>query len=550
MKSLFESAQYASILKTNVISSYRVGALIFTGRYEEAKILADKEEWNSEEKEQIQFYLLLASVRASNYLEMKKELLVLYKLTKMSNNRTSKFYILQGIALIRFYKGEFLKAQQVAHNAFKEAFLCNDNYLCMLANDLLAHSYCMICQYGRGLALFDESLRFAKKIMNNSNISIIKLSKTIYKIDAGWDLDEEVDSLEKWIRTTKQYDNYSLNDALIVKAKYLQLKGKFHQAELLLLEISQSIYSYNFNRQILSYNLTLARLKFLMDGPSSSLGIIGTSLKLCSKGEDYYYLQRFYELKNYIENTEEPSMKEKLLYLKSKTGRPTINKFPISTSLEKILIEHFDINKLTLNNIIDLEKRNLLGIILFINKYPSKNFIDLRFGQRSALISQKGDITLIQGLTSRQFELLSIIIQRPRWLRNELFEAYWGIPFDDLLHSNKYYVTLKRLKKALKLKEEIFCFERGEVIVQRLHVYNREIKVGHKESPLKTSQNLNPRQLLFLNNMKKNSMFTPKDYAKFFQISRNTVSRDLFNLCKQGLIIRKGDKRGTYYIII
>ena len=164
-------------------------------------------------------------------------------------------------------------------------------------------------------------------------------------------------------------------------------------------------------------------------------------------------------------------------------------------------------------------------------------------------MSIEGDIYFLQGLTTGQFELLSILVERPYWSREELFETYWGISFDEFLHANKYYVTLRRLKKALNLDRDIFSFKKGDIIVHTFHLYKREHKNEERTFRLHTDKNLNPRQLRFLESAQQDYLFTPMDYGKIFQISRNTVSRDLSTLHKEGFIIRKGSKRGTYYMV-
>ncbi|ODS38938.1 MAG: hypothetical protein A7316_06670 [Candidatus Altiarchaeales archaeon WOR_SM1_86-2] len=59
---------------------------------------------------------------------------------------------------------------------------------------------------------------------------------------------------------------------------------------------------------------------------------------------------------------------------------------------------------------------------------------------------------------------------------------------------------------------------------------------------------LNERQVKGLKLIFKQGRITNSEYAKTFNVSRNTASNDLMNLVKKGLIKRSGVGRGSYYV--
>lgn len=547
MKKLFESAKYKKIIDSGEPGPYRVGALVFTGKDREARALADSESWGKQDRVLVNFFLLLGTVRSSHYQNMLVGLKELYRSTKIVKNDDLSFYLYQSIGLIRFYKGEFEKACDSAERALEKALLLKDNYLSMIANDLLAHGRCMQGQFARGLKLFDDSFQFSQKIQNNANSAIIELSKTIYKIEAGWDLPKESKVLEKWISTIETDDFYTLNDALILKAKYLMLKGVFKSAEELLVDVGRKVYSHKFSRQILSYNLTLAGLRLAMDGESKAMGLIGTSQALCSESEDFYFSQRFLELEQSLYKSLDRSSVEKLKALSARTGRVPNQKYPLSFFPDDVVDEMLPFKTLELNDLQMLHEKHLLGLLYLSGRYKDKNFADFSYGQRSVLLSVEGNLSLHTNLSTRQYELLSLLVEKRDWTRQELFVRFWGVPFDSFIHANKFYVTLKRLRNQLKLDQEIFFFEKGEIKVRSLRVWKTELDLDQEPVVADLVDGANPRHLKFLGKVRKGNTFTPCEYAHLFGVSRNTVSRDLRELTRLGVVSKHGEKRGTYY---
>ena len=61
---------------------------------------------------------------------------------------------------------------------------------------------------------------------------------------------------------------------------------------------------------------------------------------------------------------------------------------------------------------------------------------------------------------------------------------------------------------------------------------------------------LSDRQERALEFLAKNQRITNRDYHDLYpDVSEETIRRDLADLVEQGLLIKMGDKRGTYYIL-
>ncbi|MGB0388942.1 MAG: DeoR family transcriptional regulator [Ardenticatenaceae bacterium] len=58
---------------------------------------------------------------------------------------------------------------------------------------------------------------------------------------------------------------------------------------------------------------------------------------------------------------------------------------------------------------------------------------------------------------------------------------------------------------------------------------------------------LNPRQLNALDYVKQHGKITKREYVELTRVSPATANRDLKDMCKKHFLLRKGQKRGTYY---
>ncbi len=566
-KELFESAKYSIILDFSEPKSgrelvYWLGAHVFTGREDQARLIFSKNSqkiiWSHEEQVECLFYILLTSLRRSNYKDMKKDFWNLYKLCSLKRNSVSRFFLNQGLGLLRYYKGEFAKAFKFSHSAFLESLVIERDYLSMIALDLMGHTQCMLESYSQGIEYFEESLRFAKKIKNNQNSKVIDLSIMTYRIESGVELPRVEKELDQWIESIEIDDYFTKSNALLLKVKIMQLKGSFGEAEQLLNDIGNDVFTLNQGRQILNYNLLMGISRCIVDGPSRCFGLIKTSTKLCNQGQDYYFLHRFKELENYILKEEGKKRDQSgVRTLSYKTGREIKNNYPLAIVPEGFIAELFKREKnypLSTNKILDLQNKGLLGLIRLGEFYKNReDFIDLTLTNRKILVYLDNNFILVEELTTKQYELIQLLITKERWTRKEIFEQFWQIEYDSFIHDNKIYVTLKRLRERLGAANSIIKLDKGEVVIRSMAHFLNHQKEAKEFLSLSTSDNsflgegLNPRQIDFLHRSSPGDIVTPSNYSNQYSVSRNTVSRDLSELVRKGYLKKFGKQKGTFY---
>ena len=561
VKALFEAAKYSKIInlgepKERLGLIYWLGAHVFTGREEQARLIL-KESYTSlcpDELIEAHFYILLTSLRRSHYPDMQADIWKLFKVCSRNRGHVSRFFLNQGLALLRYYKGEFAKASDFALRAFRESLSIKRDYLSMIALDLLGHSHCMVESYSQGFEYFEEANRFAQRIKNNQNSEVIKLSIMTYKIESGRDLLHVEEQLDQWIEKIKVEDYFTKSNALILKAKILQLKGFFGRAETLLNEIGKDIFTINQGRQILNYNLCLGILRCVTDDPNRSMNLVQTSTKLCDRGQDNYFLHRFKELENYISHNE--SSEGELLKLSSLTGRRLKKEYPLGIVPEEYIREIFKEEKafpLKSQTVLELSHKGLLGLVRLANFYKERsNFIDFTQENRVVFLSLNNDLHFIEDLTAKQYELLQILMEKETWTRKEIFERFWQVEYDSFIHDNKIYVTLKRLREKLGVAHSLIKLDKGEIKVDKFEVYSKGRVAYRTSSHLGELEDflgsgLNPRQIHYLNSSQVGDTITPCIYGSRYVVSRNTVTRDLRELVRKGYLKKFGKHKGTFY---
>ncbi len=82
------------------------------------------------------------------------------------------------------------------------------------------------------------------------------------------------------------------------------------------------------------------------------------------------------------------------------------------------------------------------------------------------------------------------------------------------------------------------------------HSFTVTLRNVRERPPMNWSGNLNPRQLQALRYLQEHQRITNREYRDLCpEVSAETVRLDLVNLVEQGILLRIGDKKGTYYIL-
>ncbi len=560
-RELFEAANYQKLIDSWFLDPYLIGALVFLGRVQEAREYARKIK-SPADKVECSFYLLLASVRALSFKEIIEDLGALFKFYNLCRKHTSRFYLHQALGIVRYYRGEFQKSQEQTNRAFKIALDLDSQYFCMLANDLNAHALCMREDYAKGLKKFDDSIRFAKKIKNNSNVSVIELSKMSYKINAGMELTKAKEQLESWIKNIRPQDYFTQTNALLLRAKLFLLAGNLQLAEKSLFEVSVHVYRNNHGRQILEYNLLMAQLSLLLNRPERTLPLIRTSLQLCAQGHDLYFQLRFKELElsahKHISSSDiySDDLKVEIHSLAQKAGRKPRFRYPELIIPEELVDHHLRAANRSPTSrsekYSELSELALLGIVLVLYKDERENFIDWRLPRRELLFFTGKNLELIKGLTSNQLELIRLLTTRLHWSKRELVESFWRLNYDPFLHDNKIYITLKRLRNRLGEEVKFFELQRGSVLIEDIsNIADNSPQLTSEISlNINDDRKYNLRQLKWLAENSSGTYIKPLEYAQLFGISRNTSSRDLSSLEEMGAVKGHGHGPSRFFQIL
>ena len=548
LKEWLETGKYSKIIDQShqirgTDKKYLLAALSFSGEIDQAQVLYQKTKWEKGDQVEVDFYWLLSSIRTQEYLTISEAFLDLYHHYESEKNQKNKYYLYQGLALTRFYQGFFLSSCHFANLAYKIAIELQNDYFCMISTDLAGHSFSKRGAYARGEHYLNLSLNFANMLEKNLHSQVIHLALLNYRVEAGVNLSEQNKSLDNWKKNILPEDFYSYANALLLKVQILIFKGDLKRAKTELQTASTYVFKFGHRRQLFEYNLKLVQIHKIQGEIDIALNIAHMTLKLCEKDNDEFYQYLFSKLLVEIEDSQLGVESRRLKKLERKIG--------IVTGEGRITFWKSRIDKegVTSEILIQLDNEDLLGI-LFLNKiYSSKNWINFSFGREQTLISLGGEIKIIKKLSPNQLALLRLLSTQRLWSKKTLYESFWGGEYDSFIHDNKIYVTLKRLKNKLSFSTPLFHLRQGQIEVEEFD--RSENEISFQERPFVEAypnpEHLNIRQAQLLAQINSSTIIKPSDYAKRFQISRNTASRDLSELVSMKKLIRHGNKRGTYY---
>lgn len=548
-KYLLETGNYSQIIRSEreikgADRKYYLAALSFSGDREKTEVTYHKTSWLKKDQVEVAFYWLLSSLRTQSYNAMTEAFLELFHFYEKLKNKRNKFYLYQGLALVRYYQGYLESCCYFSSLAYKLSVELEDPYFSMISTDLAGHAFSRKNAFSRGEYFFDLSLSFANKIEKNLNSRAIDLSLLSYRVEAGYELSSQQKALKTWEKSLKPDDFYSATNAILLKIQSYILNGNLAQAKQELQIASRMVFKHGHKRQLLEYNLKLIEISKIQGERETALNLLNTTLQLCQKNHDEYYLYRFLKLRAELEGKLSGTDKKELIRLENRVG---INhdEGRLAYWKKRLEKEHLGIEDLK-----KLDQENLLGVLYLNNIYPSTTFIDFSWGKKALLLSTGEEIKLITTLTPNQLLLLEILCEQTNWNKKDLFERFWGVKYDSFIHDNKIYVTLRRLEKKIQLTSPLFYFKKGSIEVKKIKIMGRKVdrKLGKEINRKIDVSECNFRQAQLLSQLTEGTIIRPSEYAQRFEISRNTASRDLGELVNLGRLKKFGVKKGTYYM--
>lgn len=584
IQELFHKGLYREILKISVDAPswnkatadlpFVIGALSFSGRMEEAELLANPLlKKISPQSVAVRFFLGLGFTRLSEYRRARQlfaENLQAARKKKLA--KSDLFFVYQGLSFYRYYCGKFAAAKKASDIAFKAAFEADHLYGKVLSTDIRGHILIQLGDTAAGFELFDRAEKLARLIGNGSLPMAIQISTMIYRARLGFNPKESLQELEKGIATLSPDDNYSRANFLLELARQWTLRGKTIQAGAILDKASEHIYANQNRRQEATLNLRYAYLMYCSGEASRGLHAIrsakrtlhplvdrvleqealGVELRILKALNMETHAQEIHQ--NLLAKSNQEShfihrrmlSRQNLMSVNIRTGADPLGDLMdlVNTSPEEAI-----------EAILENDYLGLLYDVLKIDRQRPTLYVDLRPGWLISL--DRGQVTAHEGLTPQLRKILRAL-QQGFCSKEDLIVKVWEFQYDPLRHDTVIYAAMNSLRKLLGEKAHwLETVENGyrwsPIFEVRLHKTETSRKPSNtQESPseqITDAGALNYRQIQILRHLTKEEFIDVQKYKKIFKVSDITASRDLSLLTGAGLVARIGRGRATKYCL-
>jgi len=288
LESLFYAGAHAEVLRRTVDSTSGqfderdtflvVGALVFAGRSEEAATVFRA--WEREQpaendgvgpqKAACRFFLCVAECRAGRYAAAERLCRVSLKAQKHNPGARTRFYLHQGLGLVRYFSGSIANAARHAARARRYALEARFPYGRMLALDLLGHALVHRGTVLSGLTILEQAAELAEGIGLGSFARTTRAATLAYRAYFGTGEKDPTPTLRAHLEQLGDADRYSRRLVLTEIATAHAFRGEADAAALALREVEAVALPDGDRRAKVRLYLTYALLAGLSRGDEAA----------------------------------------------------------------------------------------------------------------------------------------------------------------------------------------------------------------------------------------------------------------------------------------
>jgi hypothetical protein len=547
-----------------------IGALSFTGRIDEARTLAFKNQRELKRSELIQtrFFLALGLIRISAYSEARQELALNIRTLRAKLTDRETFFVYQGLAFYRYFCGRLELALSSTLKALEAATKADFIYGKILASDIRGHVLLQTENVDEGLKYLGEALKLAKLHNNQALVNATEISILSYEAQYGIESKKIIEKLKRKLKKLNTDDTYSKATLLLELARQLILRANPKAVAPILDEASRLIYTFKNRRQEALLNIRWASLSFMQGEPYRALSFaqsalrsldlnVDKSLELMALGMQLKIVKRLSLPDREIELFDEIERKSR--HTSGQMHRRILHRLdPERFSLPQSkgdrigsLIDRLNPSE-GLEKVIDSELYSLIPTALDIQ--PSGRQLIFDAHPDSVIVIDHGQITIAENLTPLMRKVLEALAIN-RGAKHELIQDLWGYQYNPLRHDSLIYTNIVALRKALGANASwLETTESGYRLMGGVKLVSfapqKPILLPTESVISSQKLGLNHRQLKFIRGLKSGEFVHVKNYQKQFKISEITACRDLAMLSQQGYVLRVGRARATRYVLV
>lgn len=612
-QSLFLRGDYATVIAQYLDSPrikltgenlpWVIGALCFTGRYDEAQALYQRLDQsgvtrlNTAESGRVacRYFLAVAHLRHNAWDAAAAFLIQNLKSARQRRHTTDAplitFYAAQGMGFTRYRTGKLRQALIWAERAQMAAVAADFLYGRVLSGDLLGHIRVNLGLVRRGLRDFERTSILAQSLGQGAITQAIGSTLAIYKARFGIvPPNAAAEALKQQITSCRFEDSYTLASLHLENARVFRLAGQASLERSCLDAAMPLVYSVRSPHLEAQLNIRLAEPLLQSQNPRQALDIIRHSLTVSDprdltlrtklKGLEYRAMFALGKI------SESENAKKEVCRLTKHTGHRLSARIldrsagtyqadamrgedPLGDLLDEVHRDQHlgpERQRRVTSNIIASGWWGLLYRVLDIPLLRPAIAFDLEFG--ALTIFDQGDVVHIpDGVSALGRRFLEALAAGPK-TKEQLIAAVWQLRYHQLKHDSLVYALVAKLRRVLGLRsnwlqatEDGYRLPAETLIVAAMEstvestpiVADPFISFAKKDMDNRNSHdhssntNLNPRQTVILKYLRNGVLFDIQRGMAEFGASDATVSRDLAHLVTLGLAERIGRGRATKY---
>lgn len=572
MRRLFEKGQYQEGLKraSDELNSHELpwllGCAIFTGDWPKARSVRAKIPKDPQLLAPARYFEALGCLRRGEYAQARALMKENFKLRHPLRGQEEAFYIEQAPALYFYFHGDFARSRLYGERAFQiaegQSFLWGE----LVARDVLAHAQFHQGEIRASFAGFDKVRELAKRLKNSPLFSAVEISRLKYGCQVGlWGADS-VSHLQSSLAALEPEDTYSKAEFLLELSRQHILRGELQKAEQNLREAFPFVHQFQNRRQTARLNFRLAYLQFLRGQDLAALGILRSAMALVDSRVDHMILTEMAALAARLdERSGAPAPVISNAFWQKRIEarkRGEAESFPLGEDPLGDLLDRIHQDPVQASSLVKESRYwGLLPSLFRLQRHDRA--LLLGFFPKGLVLIQSGEVIVKNsGMTNLLARLIRSLAQGT-CSKETLIQEIWGYTYDPLRHDPLLHRALTSLRKLLSPYEDWLQFDgdtyqlkpdlkiHENLSLLKTHFRNLKPEVKTRASPpapIEYDLRLNHRQNLFLKSWEKNEPIDIRIYARSFQISLASATRDLTHLKENGYLQKIGRGRATKYI--
>jgi len=582
------AGRYADVLGETIDSAaagcqaadvaFVVGALCFVGRTEEGELFLENHRRSKQPSMRTLaaggFFLTVAYARSGDFARARRTLARAYRETSGRRDPWSRAFLLQGIACCHYFTAKYTRAAQAALNAQASAIEARFAYVQMLATDMRAHVLAQRGELDEGLRLLEQARQHARHLGFDVNVRVIEVSIALAHARVNHPVDA-IAVLEHLLEATDIQDGYSRRLLLCELAKCYALVGRGEDARRSVDEAAR-LGSRDARAQAA---LACARAEVgrvvagwaaaaphLADARRIGAGVIDPPLRAeiaglelgCATylGDAARRAAAIRELEGLV--AEHNLYRARSWLFQYDVAASAADSDELARTLRPVVAtarDGFESREATQAVL----RTGLWGLVAEASGLPPARRIHLF--EDAEVLEAEGEVRRLGGLPPRGRAVLLALARRPL-SKETLLASVWGVgTYRPERHDSLVKTTISRLRAALGRGHMwIETVEGGYGIAQGIEVVSHGYELAAEPTSLaeltalaggqggETVEDARAvRWARLAQELGQTGERSVGDLAAAVRASLRTVSRDLSEMHRQGLVERLGEGRGTRY---